>query len=290
MKLPAFQMHRPASVEEAVVLRHELGDDAAFYCGGSELLLVMKLGMTDLGHLIDVKGVDSLRSITFTEGSLRIGATATHREIENHPLVLEHAPAFAEMISGIANVRVRSVGTLGGNLAFADPASDPATFLTAVGAELEISGPGGSQRTVPVAELGVGAYQTVLGEDELIEAVIVPATKSGEATVHQRMKFKERPAITVTVSTRVEAGVVVAARVSVGAVSAVPARLLAAEEALQGADQESVLGAAANAGDAAANLVRLLDDSDENLLYKRQLTRVLVGRSAVKAMESAIAM
>lgn len=277
-------------MEEAVVLRHELGDDAAFYCGGSELLLVMKLGMTDLGHLIDVKGVDSLRSITFTEGSLRIGATATHREIENHPLVLEHAPAFAEMISGIANVRVRSVGTLGGNLAFADPASDPATFLTAVGAELEISGPGGSQRTVPVAELGVGAYQTVLGEDELIEAVIVPATKSGEATVHQRMKFKERPAITVTVSTRVEAGVVVAARVSVGAVSAVPARLLAAEEALQGADQESVLGAAANAGDAAANLVRLLDDSDENLLYKRQLTRVLVGRSAVKAMESAIAM
>jgi len=282
-------MHRPTSVDDAVSLRNELGDDAAFYCGGSELLLVMKLGLTDLGHLIDVKGIEGLRSVTLEKNSLRIGACVTHREIETNPLVREYDPAFAAMIGGLANVRVRSVGTLGGNLAFADPASDPATFLTAVGAVVQIRGTGGRLRTVPVADLWVGAYQTVLLDDELIEAVVIPPTRAGEVTVHQRLKFKERPAITVTVSITVEKNLVVDARVAVGAVTPVPARIVSAEEMLQGASQDSIAGAARNAGDSAASEVQLLDGSAEDQAYQRQLTRVLVGRSTTQAMESALA-
>ena len=122
MRLPPFEMHKPDSLEEAIGLLEGLGDSAALYCGGTELLLVMRMGLTDLDHLVDLKGLDGLRSITLVDGMLRIGAAVTHREIENHPLVTEHAPELASMIGRIANVRVRAVGTLGGNLAFADPA------------------------------------------------------------------------------------------------------------------------------------------------------------------------
>ena len=289
MKLPPFRMHRPTSVEEAVALRDELGDSAAFYCGGTELLLVMKAGMTDLSDLIDVKGIDALRSITFVDGVLRIGAATTHREIERHPLVREHAPALASVAKRIANVRVRSIGTIGGNLAFADPASDLATLLRALGAVVQIRGARQVRREIRIAELCVGAYRTALGEDELIEAVLVAPAVAGTATVHQRIKFKERPAIIATVSLRAKGGAIVDARVVVGAVSAIPAEIVAAEQLLEGASPATLVDAAESAGDAAANNVPLLDEAEEDQVYKRQLIRVLVARCATEAMNLAFA-
>ena len=289
MKLPPFRMHKPASVEEAVTRRDELGDGAAYYCGGTELLLVMKAGLTDLGHLIDVKGIDALRSISFMDGALRIGAAATHREIERHPLVREHAPTLASVVRRIANVRVRSVGTIGGNLAFADPASDLATLLRALDAVVRIRGARGGRRELSIADLCQGAYQTALGEDELIEAVFLAPPAAGTVTVHQRMKFKERPAIIATVSLRVDGGAVAGACVVVGAVSAIPTVVPAAQQLLDGVVSSAVKAAADSAGEAAAVNVSLLDDSPENQNYQRQLIRVLVARSAAKAMDQAFA-
>ena len=289
MKLPPFRMHRPTSVEEAVALRDELGDGAAFYCGGTELLLVMKAGLTDLSDLIDIKGVEALRSITFVDGMLNIGAAATHREIERHPLVREHAAALASVAKRIANVRVRSVGTIGGNLAFADPASDLATLLRALGAVVRIQGARGVRREIPIAELCVGAYQTALSEVELIEAVLIAPPVAGTVTVHQRMKFKERPAIIATVSLRAQGDAIVDARVVVGAVSAIPAEVAAAEQLLEGASPTTVVEASESAGDAAANDVPLMDETEQDQVYKRQLIRVLVARCATEAMNLAFA-
>ena len=287
MKLPPFRMHRPTSVDEAVALRDELGEDAAFYCGGTELLLVMKAGLTELSDLIDIKGIDALHSITFADGVLCIGAAATHREIERHPLVREHAPALASVARRIANVRVRSVGTIGGNLAFADPASDLATLLRALGAVVQISGARIGRREIPIAELCVGAYQTALDEDELIEAVRVAPAVAGTVTVHQRIKFKERPAIIATVSLRAHNDAIVDARVVVGAVSAIPAGVPAAEQLLDGANPATLVEAAESAGDAAANSVPLLDETEQDQVYKRQLIRVIVARCATEAMNLA---
>lgn len=289
MKLPPFRMHRPTSLAEAVALRDRLGDDAAYYCGGSELLLVMKAGLTDLSDLIDIKGIDALRSITFSDGVLRIGAAATHREIDRHPLVREHLPVLASVAKRIANVRVRSVGTIGGNLAFADPASDLATLMQAVGAVVHVRGAGGVQREISIADLCVGAYQTVLTEDELIEAVVVVPPVAGTVTVHQRMKFKERPAIIVTVSLRVEDGAVADARVVVGAVSSVPASVTVAAELLDGASLATLEDMAKSAGEAAATSVSLLEVFEDDQIYKRQLVRVLVARCATEAMNQGFA-
>src|SRR3954449_13557532 len=113
-----FALHRPRTVAEAIELRAELGEDAALYAGGTELLLSMKLGMLDPGHLIDLKRIEGLGAIVRDGDHLRIGALATHREVERSPLVLEAVPALAALERAVANVRVRATGTLAGNLAF----------------------------------------------------------------------------------------------------------------------------------------------------------------------------
>src|SRR5207253_10103403 len=119
-------------------------------------------GFAAYGHLVDIKPIEALGGIRAENGALVVGATATHREIERSPLVLERLPSLAAMARGVANIRVRSVGTLGGNLCFSDPHSDPATFLLALDAEVEY-GAAPEARRVPLSEFLVGPYETALG-------------------------------------------------------------------------------------------------------------------------------
>ena len=165
MTLPPFDLHRPTSVEEATELAERYGEDAAFYCGGTELLLLLKLGYASFGHLIDLKQIDELGGLRAENGGLLIGATVTHRELERSELVRERHPALAAMEQRVANLRVREVGTLGGNLCFSDPHSDPATFLLAVDAEVECRRGGEPTRRIPISDFVVGPYQTSLGDE-----------------------------------------------------------------------------------------------------------------------------
>ena len=99
-------------------LRKRFGADAAIYAGGTELLLAMKMGVARWPHLIDIKPIASLRTVSVANGTLRIGATATHWDLERDPTVARTLPALARLERNVANVRVRAVGTLAGNLAF----------------------------------------------------------------------------------------------------------------------------------------------------------------------------
>src|SRR5258706_5238650 len=161
MKLAPFAVQRPRSVQDASRLLVDLGDDAAAYCGGTELLLAMKLGLANYAHLVDLKGVVGLRAIARHGDSLRIGAAATHDALETSPELRAWCPEMAAMLSQVANLRVRSAGTLGGNLCFADPHSDPATFLIAAGASMPW--PNGDGRPSTTArEVVTGPYATAL--------------------------------------------------------------------------------------------------------------------------------
>jgi carbon-monoxide dehydrogenase medium subunit len=198
LKLPPFTLHRPGSVGQASRLLADLGDEGAAYCGGTELLLAMKLGLASYEHLVDLKRVSALRGITGLPSSgVRIGAAATHREIETSPVLRARYPELCAMISQVANLRVRSVGTLGGNLCFADPHSDPASFLLAAGATM-ICQHGEAIRRVPAAAFLTGLYETALAPGELLTAVELPARPDRTALSHLRMKLTERPAVTVT--------------------------------------------------------------------------------------------
>src|SRR5581483_4311268 len=213
LTLPPFDLHRASSVEEARELLVRYGDDAAAICGGTELLLLLKLGFAAYGHLVDLKGIEELGGIRAENGALVIGATATHREIERSPLVLERLPALARMEREVANLRVRNVGTLGGNLCFSDPHSDPATFLLALDAEVEVDG---ARR--PLAEFLVGPYEVALEQGQLLHAVRIPLPTAGTRIVHKKLSFHERPAATVACAVRAEGGTIVEARVAVGSV------------------------------------------------------------------------
>lgn len=166
--LAPVAIHPVTSVAEATEILSELGDGAVVYAGGTELLLLMKLGFAAYGHLVDVKPIAELSGVSVVEGHLRIGGAVTHRAIERSPLVVAGWPALRQMERSLANIRVRNVGSLGGYLAFADPHSDPValalrdpTDQAVTGKAAEIVGHPGA-RVLAEREAG-GARRRVAG-------------------------------------------------------------------------------------------------------------------------------
>jgi carbon-monoxide dehydrogenase medium subunit len=281
LTLPPFDLHRAHSVEEARELLVRYGEDAAVVCGGTELLLLLKLGFAAYGHLVDVKPIEALRGIRADNGALVIGAAVTHREIERSPVVLERLPALAAMERTVANIRVRSVGTLGGNLCFSDPHSDPATFLLALDAEAEVDG-----RRLPLAEFLVGPYETALEHAQLLSAIRIPVPPAGTGIAHRKLAFHERPAATVACAVRVRDGGIADARIAVGSVGARAVRAPEAEAVLRGKAPDDA-GALAEAAGLAAEASEPVDDANGSADYKANLVRVLVERCYHDALAGA---
>ncbi len=168
----SFDYYRAASVEDAVALlgRHA---DAKVIAGGHSLLPLMKLRLSQPGALIDVGRIAALAGITREGESIRVGATTCHAAIAASPVLRADCPLLAEAAAKIGDPAVRNKGTIGGNIAHADPASDLPAVLVALGAVIEVTGPRGARR-IPAADFFVGLLTTAAGHDELITAVHVP--------------------------------------------------------------------------------------------------------------------
>jgi carbon-monoxide dehydrogenase medium subunit len=289
-RLAPFALHRPHSLGEARDLLLELRDDAAVHAGGTEVLLLMKLGLASFGQLVDIKRIPELAGVSVDEaGTLRVGAVATHRQIERSPLVRLGWPVLATIEGSIANVRVRSVGTLGGNLCFADPHSDPATWLLAADARVELAA-GGSRRTLPIGDFLAGPWQTDLARGELLTAVEVPALPVGSGMAHLRFATHERPTATVSCLVRVAGGVVAEARIAVGSVGPRHVRSPIAEAGVTGMRAlDPDPGILRAAGEAAAAVAEPDDDSNGSAAYKADLVTVLVERAVRVAIGRAFA-
>jgi CO/xanthine dehydrogenase FAD-binding subunit len=286
MRLAPFRLHRPTSVERASELLLELGDGAAPYCGGTELLLVAKLGFTDFTDLVDVKRIDELAGI-YADGELRIGASVTHREIEHATTIRRGWPSLVEMERAVGNLRVRTVGTIGGNLSFADPHSDPATYLTAAGGSVSARGLGEARR-MPIEQFILGPYATALAPGELLVSVHVPRLSDGTALVHRKIAFHERPAITVATRVTIAGGAVRHPRIAIGSIGPQVVRAESAERLLDGGDvndgAEQLWLAAAEAAAAEADPVA---DANGSVQYKRALVRTLTERTVREALAQA---
>lgn len=288
--IPRFALARPRSLPDALAAYAATDGDAAWIAGGTELLQVMKMGFAQFGTLVDLKGLPELRGIEVEgDGTLRIGAGVTHREIERSDLVARELPGLVELEHHLANVRVRNAGTIGGNLAFAEPHSDPATFLLACGATVGLAGPGGS-RTLTIDEFVLGPLFTAREPDEILVAVRVPARRPGEGRAYEKMKFFERPAASVGVRLRVAGGAIAEAVVAVGSVTEVPMLHAGAAAALTGAPADP-----AQAGDALGAAAAALADLDASADlngsadYKRHLAGVLLRRATAAALREASA-
>lgn len=172
MYMPEFDYHRAGSVSEALALlgRHS---DARLLAGGHSLLPLMRLRLARPAALIDIGGLAELKGISGNGDALRIGALTTHGEIAASPEVRRLNPLLAEAAGGIGDPQVRNRGTIGGNIAHADPASDWGTVLTALDASIEVQGTNGS-RAVAIDDFFQGPFATAVGEQEIITAVTVP--------------------------------------------------------------------------------------------------------------------
>ena len=282
--LPPFELHRPRTVDEACELLGRFGEDAAPYAGGTELLLVMKLGFARPTHLVDVKRLPGLDVIENGGPGLRIGATVTHRTVERSIVVREHAPVLSGVARHIANVRVRNVGTVGGNLAFADPHSDLATLGLALDARVELVSPRG-RRELAIDAFVQGPWETARAADELLTAVTVPPWPSRTAATYVKFGVHERPTLGVAVAlTPAADGARVGdARVVVGCVSPRPIRIRDAEARLAGVAFAELGDVASEIGTLAAERVDAVDDLHGAADYKRDMTAVFTRRALAVA-------
>ncbi len=254
--LRRFDVHRVTSVEAAIELRQRLGEDAALYAGGTELLMAMKLGLARWPHLIDVKPIPELGEVSATATVVRIGATVTHWILE------------------------RAAGTLAGNLAFAEPHADPPALLTALAARVVLQGPAGS-RVLPVGEFITGMYETALGPDELIVAIEVPVPAPDSRAAYVKFQVLERPSVGVAAVATVRDGRFVGApTVVVGSADEVPRHV--PTEQLAGADPRDRRTGEAIA-EAARAAVDPVADLGGGVEYKRHLVGVFA-RRAVAAL------
>jgi carbon-monoxide dehydrogenase medium subunit len=285
LTLGPLVIHQPTTVAEAAGLRARLGDEAALYAGGSELLLVMKEGLGGWTHLIDVKAIPALRELAHAGDRLVIGAAVTHRTLERSPLLRERFPVLAEMEAQVANIRVRNVGTLGGNLCFAEPHSDPATALLVHEARMVLQGPR-AERTVAIREFIRGSYETALEGDEVLARIEVEAPPAGAVGAYQKFGFHERPTVGVAVLLVPRGGHAAEARVAVGCLGPVPARLPVLEARLAGVSL-AALEAGIDAREGGLADLDVVSDLHGAADYKREMAAVLVSRALATAARRA---
>lgn len=279
--IEAFQYHRPESIRAALHLLKDL-DGARPYCGGTELIQVAKLGLTDFRHLVDLKGIPDLKKIDWNEHELRVGSCTTHFELESSEVVRQHAPTFADMEHLIGNVRVRCAGSIGGNLAFAEPHSDPAPFLIAWGARVTLRNADGF-REIPMDGLIRGPLETAIQADELLVELQLPSLPTACQVVYERIAFSERPAVNVACRLEEDNGVIQNCKVVVGAVSEAPIIVEKAASVVLGVRLEEIDGAIAEMAQVASQSMEPRSDLNGTSEYKRHLVRVLVRRAAAKA-------
>ena len=263
--------------EAAGVLARE-GSDAVLYAGGTEILLVLKEGLLRVRSLVDVKRIPGLSEIRAHDGRLTIGATATHRAVERSEAVRAACPLVAGVARHVANIRVRSVGTVGGNLAFADPHSDLATLFLAFDAVVRLES-SGATRELALDQFVRGPYETARAEDEILVAVDLRPWPARTAGAYVKFGVHERPTLGVAVALmRGEADAVTDARLSLGCVGPRPQRVPAAEERLRGWSPAEVIRHADEVAVLAVRDLESVDDLHGSAEYKREMTGVFVRR------------
>lgn len=282
MPLRKFTIHQPKTIAEASHMIAEFGEKGRLYAGGTELLLAMKHDLLRYQHLVDVKTIPDLNNIEIKNGALIIGGTTTHRAIERSALVRQHLPVLAAMAANVANIRVRASGTLGGNLCFAEPHSDPATLLTALGASVHVQGKSAT-RSLALDKLITGAYETSLGGDELLAQVEIPLSAKSQRAAYLKFQLKERPTLGLALVLDLDGDTIKKASAVVGSVSAVPTQSTQANDLLIGA-RSQVERHLSDAAEALAEAADPVDDLEGGADYKRHLIGVFLRRAFTKAL------
>lgn len=281
-----FELVEPHTLQEAAGLIDSEDASVRAIAGGTALMLMMKSGVFQPSRLVSLRGVEAnFAEISLgADGALRIGALTTLSTLARSAHIKTAVPVITQTLKTLSNVRVRNIATLGGHLAHADPHMDLPPLLMALNASVKTVTPAGS-RTLAVADLYRGYYETALARNELISEVIVPA-QSGRCVTYLKVTTRcadDWPTLGIAVSLAVEGGVVSDARIVVSAATETPARLTLAEGMLRDVTISEAL--CKRCGEAAAAEAQLVADARGSAAYKRELLRVYTARALQSAIE-----
>ena len=281
------EYHRAGSVDEAVSLlaKHE---DAKVLAGGHSLIPLMKLRLAAPTALIDIGRIAGLGGITHADGTIKIGALTTHSEIASSDIVKANCPILAEAAGMVGDPTVRNRGTIGGNIAHSDPASDLPTVLTALDARINITGPGGA-RSEHIGGFIEGLMQNNLASDEIITSIDVGTKEPNQGTAYAKF---EHPAsryavVGAAALVTVSGGKVSAASVAVGGVESSPivgssvVNRLVGKEPTEAALDDAANGICDDIGD------DVLSDIFASADYRRAMAAVYVRCALACAVERA---
>jgi len=286
-----FDYLEPRTVAEACALLKQHGGEAKVFAGGAHLTILMKQGLLAPKALVNIKKIAELKGIRYDNDSgLTLGALVTHREIETSPLVKEKFQVLSEAEREVANIRVRNIGTVGGNLASGEPLTDLSQIFISLDGEAKIAGPGG-QRTILVEELFLDFYTTCLAEDEILTQVVLPPLPPRSGVEYIRFSSSsvvDKPSAGVAVRLTLESSgeTIQTARIVLGCVGATPVRARKAEALLIGKKLTAEL--AERAGSSASQECSPTSDLRGSEQYKRAIVKTLVKRAAVKAWHRAL--
>jgi carbon-monoxide dehydrogenase medium subunit len=279
------------TVKEACDLLSQYGEEAKILGGGQSLVNLMKQDFVSPSYIIDIKDISDLDYIRYDEkDGLRIGALTTHRSLETSAVVKDKFFMLAEMERTLASVPVRNWGTVGGNLAHADPASDLAPTLMALGAEVTVTG-SDAERVISLDDFFIGYFETALQPDELLTEIHVPNSGQGSG-IYSKFALRATDLAVVSVATHLifdpnNSDLCKDVRIVMGSVGPTPLRSKRGEDLLKGqAIDDALIEEAARLSAEDAQPTTDINGSEE---YKREIVDVLVRRTLKEAKARASA-
>jgi len=288
MSVPAaFDYHPATSVDEAIALLQQYGDDAKLLAGGHSLLPTMKLRLAQPGHLIDLGKISGLSYIRDDGGAVAVGAMTTYATIERSALIRQYFALLPEGVVLIGDPQVRNRGTIGGSVAHSDPAADTPGMVLALKADIVVKGPSGT-RTIKADDFFMDLFQTALKPDEIVTEIrfAKPPAHTGSAYTKLANKASHYAVVgCAAVVTLGGDGTCTSASVVITGASVKPSRARNVEAALVGKrlNEATIADAASHAADG----LELVSDIHGSKEYRAQMAAVLARRAISKAVERA---
>jgi aerobic carbon-monoxide dehydrogenase medium subunit len=285
----AFEYHAPRTLDEALGLLAELGDDGRVLAGGQSLIPLMKIRLATPGALVDINRIPGLDGLERSNGHLRVGALVRHNDVVASDLVTRTNPTMASAAPWISDPLVRNLGTVCGSVAHCDPQGDWGSVMLASGADVVAVRQGGDERTIPISDFKTGAFTNSLAPGEMVTALHVPVATGRVGGCYLKLERKVGDYATVGVAIHLELdepGERITAA-GIGLTSVAPSNVKAtdAEALLVGRAPSAELFAAA--AEAAAAAADPKDDVRGSADHKRQVVRVYVRRGLEQAAEQA---
>lgn len=282
----SFEYDAPSTLEEAIGLLQQYGEEAKILSGGHSLLPMMKLRLASPERIIDINGIPGLAYIKEENGVLKIGALTREAEIEHAGLLKQKFPIFGDVTKLIADPQVRNMGTVGGNLAHGDAANDHPAAMLALRATVIANGAGG-QRSIPIDEFFFGFYTTALQPGEILTEIQIPVPPKGTGSAYHKLERKVGDYATagVAVQLTIENDVCKAIGIGLTNVNPTPLRAARSEQFLlnKSLTDENIATAARLASEDCSPSSDLRGSEE----YKRAMVAVLVKRMIKKAIDRA---